>query len=57
MWWPSDSFYSDQKCLGCGTCERVCLSGRVWMVDKKPVWDGKVRCYTCRACLNYCPAQ
>jgi len=51
------NFYSDSKCTGCGTCERVCLSQKIKMTDKKPVWQENVRCYMCYACINYCPAQ
>jgi len=51
------SFYSDSKCTGCGTCERVCLSRKITMTDRKPVWQENVRCYMCYACINYCPAQ
>jgi len=50
-------FYSDSKCTGCGTCEKVCLSQKIKMIDKKPVWQENVRCYMCYACINYCPAQ
>jgi ferredoxin len=50
-------YYSDSKCKGCGTCEKVCPSGKVEMVDKKPVWRDDVKCFLCYACLNYCPAQ
>ena len=50
-------FYSDSKCTGCGTCEKVCLSQKIEMTDKKPVWQENVRCYMCYACINYCPAQ
>lgn len=48
-------FYADSKCIRCGTCEKVCLSGKVKMVDEKPVWQKDVRCFFCHACLNYCP--
>jgi len=40
-------FYSDSKCTGCSTCERVCLSQKVKMTVKKPVWQENVRCYMC----------
>jgi ferredoxin len=50
-------FYFDSKCTGCGTCERVCLSQKITMTDRKPVWQENVRCYMCYACINYCPAQ
>lgn len=50
-------FCSDSKCMGCGVCEKVCLSQKIKMVDKKPVWQKKVLCYMCYACVNYCPVQ
>lgn len=52
-----DYFYSDSKCIGCGTCKKVCPSGKIKMVDEKPVWQKNVKSYMCYACLNYCPAQ
>ncbi len=50
-------FYSDSKCTGCGTCEKVCLSGKVKIVNEEPVWQEDVHCFSCDACLNYCPEQ
>ena len=50
-------FYSDSKCVGCGTCEKVCLSGKIKMINEKPVWQKDVPCFFCNACLNYCPEQ
>ena len=50
-------FCSDSKCIRCGTCGKVCLSGKIKMIDKKPVWQKKVLCYMCYACLNFCPVQ
>lgn len=50
-------FYADSKCIQCGTCEKVCLSGKVKMVNGKPVWQEDVRSFFCHACLNYCPEQ
>lgn len=48
-------FCADGNCSGCGTCERVCLSGKITMKDNKPVWQKHVFCTMCFACLNYCP--
>jgi len=48
-------FCSDSKCTGCGTCEKVCLSGKIKMIDNKPMWQKKVFCYMCYACVNFCP--
>ena len=59
-WIPVDTslpFYADDTCTGCGTCERVCPSRRVAMVDGKPAWQPGVQCYACYACYNYCPTQ
>lgn len=50
-------FYSDSKCVGCGTCEKVCLSCKIKMNNGKPVWQEDVECFLCNACLNYCPNQ
>ena len=48
-------FYSDEKCKGCGVCGRVCLSGKIRLIDKKPEWQRPTKCYFCYACINYCP--
>ena len=48
-------FYSDSNCVGCGTCEQVCLSGKIKMINGKPVWQKDIQCFFCHACLNYCP--
>ncbi len=50
-------FYPDSKCVRCGTCEKVCLSGKVKMVSEKPLWQKDIPCFSCHACLNYCPEQ
>ncbi len=51
------NYYADEQCSGCGICEQVCLSGKIKMIDSKPVWQKKVICYHCYACFNYCPEQ
>jgi ferredoxin len=50
-------FYADSKCIGCGTCEKVCLSQKIKMIGKKPIWQINITCYLCYACLNYCPSK
>jgi len=52
-----EEFYADRTCTGCGTCARVCLSGKIAMAGKRPAWMEKVRCCNCYSCLNYCPVQ
>lgn len=50
-------FYADEKCAGCGICEKVCLSKKIKMENGRPNWLKDVRCFKCYACLNYCPKQ
>lgn len=50
-------FYTDTKCNGCGTCEKVCLSQKITIVNDRPVWQKEIGCYFCYTCLNYCPTQ
>jgi NAD-dependent dihydropyrimidine dehydrogenase PreA subunit/flavodoxin len=53
----SFDFYYDQECTGCGVCERVCLAGKVQMVDGRPLWQEAVKCHGCFACLSFCPEE
>jgi len=48
-------FYINQNCIGCGICSNVCLSNRINLINTKPIWDDKILCHMCYACLNYCP--
>lgn len=41
-------------CVGCGTCERLCPTRTVALVDGAPRWTGD-RCTLCLACLQRCP--
>ena len=50
-------YYADASCTGCGTCEAVCPSNKIKLVDGKPVWHDGIQCYYCYACFNYCPTQ
>ncbi|MGB9940902.1 EFR1 family ferrodoxin [Methanosarcina sp.] len=52
-----DYFYANSRCMGCGKCEKVCLSGKIKMINNKPVWQENVKCFFCYACLNYCPVK
>jgi len=52
-----DDFYSESKCSGCGTCEKVCLAKKIQMINNRPIWQKNITCFSCRACLNYCPVQ
>jgi ferredoxin len=50
-----DYFYANSKCTDCGTCEKVCPSGKIKMVNGKLIWQENVKSYLCYACLNFCP--
>jgi len=50
-------FYADSTCTGCGTCQKVCPSGKVKLLDKSPEWQKNIACYFCYACFNSCPEQ
>jgi len=50
-------FYADDRCTGCGLCQRVCTSQKITLSDNKPVWKKETACYKCTACLNYCPVS
>jgi len=51
------NFFVDHDCNGCGTCEKVCPSEKIKLVDGKPEWSEKTQCYYCYACFNFCPQQ
>jgi ferredoxin len=48
-------FIADEKCNGCGICEKICQVNNITMVDHKPQWA--THCLTCFACLHWCPQQ
>jgi flavodoxin/formate hydrogenlyase subunit 6/NADH:ubiquinone oxidoreductase subunit I len=47
------SFNLNEKCIGCGTCSKVCLAKNIKMVNNKPTWQH--RCENCFACYQWCP--
>ncbi|MBN2444917.1 MAG: EFR1 family ferrodoxin [Spirochaetales bacterium] len=50
-------FYADERCTGCGICEKVCLSGKIRLKNNKPEWRTEIPCTFCFACIHYCPVQ
>ncbi|GMQ64655.1 EFR1 family ferrodoxin [Vallitalea maricola] len=50
-------FYVNTNCIGCGICSKVCLSQKISIHNKKPIWNKKTLCYMCYACVNYCPVK
>ena len=49
-------FSVNDKCIGCGLCEKICPASAIELRDKKPVWI-KPHCTKCAACINRCPKQ
>ncbi|MBN2545662.1 MAG: EFR1 family ferrodoxin [Spirochaetes bacterium] len=53
--WGSLAFYADEKCTGCGICQKLCPVYNIEMVNSRPVWSDK--CEGCFACLHWCPEK
>ncbi len=49
------SIYADEKCNGCGICEKVCPVQNIEMIENKPVWQH--HCEMCLACAEWCPKK
>lgn len=48
-------FYADEKCIGCGQCERECPCEVISLKEEKPNWSGQ--CSFCLKCINHCPQK
>lgn len=48
-------FYSNEKCIGCGVCEKKCPAKTIYMAHGKPQWRQK--CYQCLKCIHTCPQK
>jgi NAD-dependent dihydropyrimidine dehydrogenase PreA subunit len=48
-------FSDDDKCNGCGICEKICPVQTIRLDNGRPVW-GK-ECTQCLACIHRCPAH
>jgi len=48
--------YSDEKCVGCGMCEKVCPHGVFYMSGGKAFITDRDSCIECGACVQNCPA-
>lgn len=48
-------FWVDEKCNGCGVCEKVCPVFNIKLASGKPSWLR--HCQACMACLQWCPAE
>lgn len=48
-------FYTDDRCKGCGICEKVCPTRNITIQDHRPFWNH--HCHGCNACVVYCPSK
>jgi ferredoxin len=48
-------FSTDDTCIGCTSCEKVCPAGNITTENRRPVWHH--RCEMCYACVNLCPKK
>lgn len=48
-------FYANNKCIGCGKCEKKCPLNNINLINKKPIWGNN--CTHCMACISYCPTE
>ena len=46
---------NEEKCIGCGKCEKLCPMNNIKVVDKKVVQNNQ--CTMCYRCINNCPKQ
>ncbi len=50
-----ENYYTDEKCNGCGICQKICPVDNIKLVNDKPEWQHK--CQQCLCCLHYCPQK
>ena len=48
-------FFTDDRCKGCGICQKVCPTRNITMENQKPNWNH--HCHGCNACVAYCPTK
>ncbi len=46
-------FFTDENCISCGLCEKVCPQKNIILNDGHPKWLG--RCVKCLSCIHRCP--
>jgi len=49
------TFKTYDSCNGCSLCSKVCPTGSIRIVNKKPVWAST--CEQCMRCVNFCPKE
>ncbi len=53
--WGSLSINYNERCDGCGICEKICPVDNIKMVDNKPLWLNNSE--GCFACYHWCPKE
>lgn len=48
-------FIVNDKCIGCGKCEKVCPVHNITLSNNKPSWQH--HCEFCLACIHHCPTK
>ncbi len=48
-------FYTNDKCISCRLCQRICPLNNITFENSRPVWNNK--CIGCNACVVYCPTK
>lgn len=49
------AFWTNDNCVGCGSCAKVCPVGNVVLKKERPTWGGN--CQQCYACLQWCKKE
>lgn len=51
------TFFADERCTSCGTCERGCPHGAIRLMGRgrRPYWA--YQCQTCMRCMSNCPTD
>ncbi len=51
----SKKFHTENNCISCSLCERICPIQNIILLEGKPKWGD--RCTKCLACIHRCPVQ
>lgn len=50
-----NGFFTDDRCVGCNTCAKVCPTQNITIEENRPTWHH--HCHGCMACVAYCPTK